>query len=155
MNSQFELAASSYTAEQEDADMARSEYHLPPQAVGFPALGAVDLSDLIALADNDTFSNGNSDFLSEIIELFLRLAPRLYATAAEAVREGDGASLARTCHKLESRAAFFGARRLGRVCRKLEDLGHAQQLQRAESQLDDLEDEIDRVHVALSRYLPR
>lgn len=97
-------------------------------------------------------SDAAQGFVQEVIELFVRLAPKLYTTAREAFVAGDGQSIARAAHKLKSQGAYFGAARLVQVCRQLEQQGYANQLARCERLLDDLEDELDRVVAALEPH---
>jgi len=97
-------------------------------------------------------SNAAEDFVKEVIELFVHLAPKLYSAAREAFVAGDPQSIARAAHKLKSQGAYFGAARLVQVCQKLEQQGYASQLARCERLLDDLEDELDRVVAALETH---
>lgn len=97
-------------------------------------------------------SESAQDFVHEVIELFVTLAPKLYKTAREAFLAGDAQSIARAAHKLKSQGAYFGAARLVQVCRQLEQQGYASQLARCERLLDDLEDELDRVVAALEPH---
>lgn len=97
-------------------------------------------------------SESAQDFVQEVIELFVTLAPKLYKTAREAFLAGDPQSIARAAHKLKSQGAYFGAARLVQVCRQLEQQGYASQLARCERLLDDLEDELDRVVAALEPH---
>jgi two-component system, sensor histidine kinase and response regulator len=92
-----------------------------------------------------------SDVVDELIELFFELAPQSYALVRAALAEGDCQSLGRAAHRLKSQAAYFGARRMAWVCRQLEQLGYEGRLARCGQLVDDLEDELDRVMLALSR----
>jgi HPt (histidine-containing phosphotransfer) domain-containing protein len=110
----------------------------------------IDLSELRRLSGET--ANDAQRFMSEVIELFLALAPEGYALARRACEAGDAQSLARAAHKLKSQAAYFGARRMVLVCRQLEQLGFSGQLARCEPLLDQLEDELDLVAVALEPH---
>jgi HPt (histidine-containing phosphotransfer) domain-containing protein len=87
--------------------------------------------------------------VANLVRLFLKLAPNHYEIACAALAAGDGASLARATQRLETQAAYFGARRLISVCRELARLGDHGELRRCAALLDDLEDELDRVTLAL------
>jgi HPt (histidine-containing phosphotransfer) domain-containing protein len=111
----------------------------------------IDLTELRKLS-GETAANDSQEFVCEVIELFLALGPESYAIARSACEAGDAQSLARAVHKLQTQAAYFGARRVVQVCRQLEQLGFRGQLTRCEPLLDQLEDELDRVVVALEPH---
>ena len=111
----------------------------------------IDLTELLKLGDA-TSDDSRPNFVHDIIELFLQIAPDIYETARAAVNDGDGRSLASATHKLKSQAAYFGAQRMSTVCRQLEELGHSGSMKRAEHLIDQLEDELDRVVAALQPH---
>jgi len=111
----------------------------------------IDLSQLYQLGDTATGDTARN-FVHDIIELFLQLAPEIYETARLALKDGDGQSLARAAHKLKSQAAYFGAQRMVLACRQLEQYGYEGQMARCERLIDDLEDELDRVVAALQPH---
>ncbi len=111
----------------------------------------IDLSELYRLGDTAT-GDTSRNFVHDIIELFLQLAPEIYETARAALKDGDGQSVARAAHKLKSQAAYFGAQRMVTVCKQLEEYGYTGQVQRCERLIDDLEDELDRVVAALQPH---
>jgi HPt (histidine-containing phosphotransfer) domain-containing protein len=128
--------------------MPVSEPRRAPVSPSVPRESPVDLSDLWGLGGS-TASEAGPNFVHDVIELFLRLAPENYAVARTALRHGDAQSLWRAIHKLKSQAAYFGAKRLVQACRTLEGPAYGGQLSRCERYLDDLEDGLDRVIVAL------
>jgi HPt (histidine-containing phosphotransfer) domain-containing protein len=111
----------------------------------------IDLDELLKLGDAKAGEAAES-FVEDVIALFMSSAPQLYATARTAFADGDPQSLGRAAHKLKSQAAYFSAARVVEVCRSLEQYGYADELARCEVLLDDLEDELDRVYVALERH---
>jgi len=111
----------------------------------------IDLDELLKLGDAKAGDAAQS-FVEDVIALFLSSAPQLYATARSAFVDGDAQSVGRAAHKLKSQAAYFSAARVVEVCRSLEQFGYTDQLARCEVLLDDLEDELDRVVVALQRH---
>jgi HPt (histidine-containing phosphotransfer) domain-containing protein len=132
--------------------MGASEERPDTKVRGFSTDSPIDLTDLEKLGGDDASIAGSSDFVHDIIELFLDLAPTIYADAVAAMTDGDGASMGRACHKLRSQAAYFGARRLVQVCQRVEDIGIAEDMGRAEAGIHDLEDELDRVSAALQPH---
>ncbi len=111
----------------------------------------IDLSQLYQLGDTASGDTARN-FVHDIIELFLELAPEIYQTANLALKDGDGQSLARAAHKLKSQAAYFGAQRMVLACRQLEQYGYEGQIGRCERLIHDLEDELDRVVAALQPH---
>lgn len=111
----------------------------------------IDLAELMRLGDTAN-GDGARNFVHDIIELFLELAPQIYERTRAAFAGNDPQSLARAAHKLKSQAAYFGARRMVHVCKQLEQLGYEGQLARCERLIDDLEDELDRVVAALQPH---
>jgi HPt (histidine-containing phosphotransfer) domain-containing protein len=111
----------------------------------------INLEELSRLGDAKE-GDSAENFVQEVIELFVHLAPQLYQTARDSFVAGDPQSVARAAHKLKSQGAYFGAGRLVQVCRQLEQHGYANQLGRCERLLDDLEDELDRVIAALAQH---
>lgn len=130
--------------------MVRGERILSSRTQSVPD-SPIDLSELSRLGGPQDSESAQS-FLQEVIELFVHVAPQLYKTAREAFIAGDPQSIARVAHKLKSQGAYFGAARLVQVCRQLEQHGYASQLPRCERLLDDLEDELDRVVIALEPH---
>jgi HPt (histidine-containing phosphotransfer) domain-containing protein len=124
------------------------------QDVAYTRESPIDLTDLHKLS-GETSSSDSREFVHEVVELFLTLAPETYQLARAACEAGDTQSLARAAHKLKSQAAYFGARRVVLVCRQLEQLGFRGQLARCEPLLDHLEDELDLVVVALQPHRGR
>jgi HPt (histidine-containing phosphotransfer) domain-containing protein len=114
----------------------------------------IDLDELLKLGDAKAGPDAES-FVHEVIELFMTSAPQLYSTARTAFADGDPQSVARAAHKLKSQAAYFSATRVVEVCRSLEQFGYRDELARCEVLLDDLEDELDRVMVALQPHRGR
>jgi HPt (histidine-containing phosphotransfer) domain-containing protein len=129
---------------------ASGERRLPVQ----PAIARespIDLAELCRLGDTAT-GDTSRNFVHDIIELFLTLAPDIYNTCKAAFADGDAQSVARAAHKLKSQAAYFGAQRMVHVCKQIEQFGYEGQVQRCERLLDDLEDELDRVVAALQPH---
>ena len=83
----------------------------------------IDLTELCRLGDTAT-GDTSRNFVHDIIELFLQLAPEIYNTTRAAFADGDSQSIARAAHKLKSQAAYLGAQRMVHVCKQIEQLGY-------------------------------
>lgn len=62
-------------------------------------------------------------FLQQILDMFMKQAPKDIAEIKEALEKGDFASLWKTAHKLKGTCLNIGASRLGALCRELESKG--------------------------------
>ena len=131
--------------------MPSSAEHLTAKTAGQSEDSPIDLEELHRLGDTKP-GDDSRNFVHDVIELFLTLAPQIYTTAREAFAAGDPQSVARAAHKLKSQAAYFSAERVVRVCRQIEHHGYSDDLAACESLLDQLEDELDRVVTALQPH---
>ncbi len=84
---------------------------------------------------------GGSEFVVEMIELFLENAPQRLATAREAFETGDTPTLHRAVHSLKSTAANLGARGLQAAAEAAEARAHDEDLDAMPPLLDDLDRE--------------
>jgi signal transduction histidine kinase/DNA-binding response OmpR family regulator len=92
---------------------------------------------------------GEPDFLTDLIDQFLREAPRQLAVLRKAVAQGDAKTLTREAHRLKGGCSIFGAHPMATLCGNLEARGRAGSLRGAESVLAQLESEFSRVHRSL------
>ena len=81
---------------------------------------AVDAALLQAL--RNTLGEDDPASLSDLLTLFLEDATGLLETTRRAAETGDRAALQRAAHTLKSTGAAFGAMRLSRLCRELEQM---------------------------------
>jgi two-component system sensor histidine kinase/response regulator len=84
---------------------------------------------------------GESDFLTEIIDLFIENTPPLISEIHKAFAEQNAVQLQRFAHKLKGSSANVGAKSMASLCEELEEIGLQQSILRAEPILNRLEDE--------------
>ncbi len=82
---------------------------------------AIDAAVLQAL--HNTLGEEDSASLNDLFTLFLEDASDLLEKTSRAAETGDRAALQRAAHTLKSTGAAFGAMRLARLCRELEQMG--------------------------------
>lgn len=92
---------------------------------------------------------GGSEFVVEMIELFLENAPRRLESARDALEGGDRGALHRAVHSLKSTAATMGGRGLEEVARAAEGRANDDRL----GEIPSLLDAMDREFVALREQL--
>lgn len=100
---------------------------------------AVDRSALVDLLD------GNPDLIISIIDSFLDDCPDYMETIRWAVEEEDTAALEREAHGLKGAAGSLRARPVTEAAQELEQIGHSGDFSEAESALETLEDEVERL----------
>lgn len=84
---------------------------------------------------------GGSEFVVEMIELFLENAPQRLESAREAFESGDIPTLHRSVHSLKSTAANLGAQLLRATAEAAEARAHEEDMDAIAALLDDLERE--------------
>jgi two-component system sensor histidine kinase/response regulator len=94
----------------------------------------------------------DSDFMNEIIEEFFQDTPRQLAIIQSSLSSGDAQALRRAAHSLKSNSASFGATHLHKLCKQLEDMGQAGELDGAAALTAEIEGEYQLVHHALEAY---
>jgi two-component system sensor histidine kinase/response regulator len=92
------------------------------------------------------------DFMDEIIEEFFQDTPRQLAIIQESLASGDAEALRRAAHSLKSNSASFGATHLHKLCKELEDMGKAGELDGAAALAAEVEGEYQSVHRELEAY---
>jgi CheY-like chemotaxis protein/HPt (histidine-containing phosphotransfer) domain-containing protein len=107
-------------------------------AANGPAGGDVKL-DSAALASLREL--GGDDFLGEVIDAFLADAPELIATLRRSLDEESPEELRRAAHTLKSNGATLGAGDFTELCRSLEQLAKAGELDGAAELVDRIEQE--------------
>ena len=68
---------------------------------------------------------GDVEFMAELVETYLDDAPKLLAAMQAALAASNAEDLRRAAHSLKSNSASFGAMRLSKKCKELEDMGKA------------------------------
>jgi CheY-like chemotaxis protein len=92
---------------------------------------------------------GDTELLSEIINLFLEDYPPLVAKIKEALQQGDSQLLEKTAHTLKGSVGNFGAESAVQAALNLENMGRTGDTTEAPQQLVNLERELMRLHEAL------
>jgi HPt (histidine-containing phosphotransfer) domain-containing protein len=98
---------------------------------------------------------GNSDFLTEVIGLYLEDAPRYLKRAQEAVSTLDSESLKRAIHSLKGSSGHIGARHLAALCLDLEIEATQGRSENFGKKMGLIEAESVRVHEALLSELSK
>ena len=78
---------------------------------------------------------GDVDFVAELVGTYFDDSPRLLAAMQAALSAGNAEDLRRAAHSLKSNSASFGAMRLSKKCKELEDMGKAGALECAAEQI--------------------
>jgi two-component system sensor histidine kinase/response regulator len=112
--------------------------------------------DQIMLARlRDLQEEGEPDILNELIELFLSDVPLQLAALREVVDAGGAHSVGRIAHTLRGSSGSMGATRMTTICSELEDVGASGDLSRAPELLERLEEEFERLRMALEAKIAR
>jgi HPt (histidine-containing phosphotransfer) domain-containing protein len=89
------------------------------------------------------------DFMAELITTYFDDSPRLLAAMQGAFSAGNAEDLRRAAHSLKSSSANFGALRLSKKCKELEDIGKAGVLEGAAEQIGQIVAEYEKARAAL------
>lgn len=100
---------------------------------------AVDHDALIALLD------GNPDLIVTIIDSFLDDCPDYMDAIRKAVEEENPKILEQKAHGLKGAAGSLRANPASEAARVLEEIGRSEDFSEAETALDSLEEEVDRL----------
>ena len=92
------------------------------------------------------------EFVLELIGIFLAETPKLIGTIGEALRAQDAHGLAVAAHTLKGSAMNLGAKQLGAVCLKLEQIGRSGAPAPAGTSTQEIEEEFGKVRVALEAF---
>jgi HPt (histidine-containing phosphotransfer) domain-containing protein len=98
-----------------------------------PEAEIIDQKTLAALLDS---LGGDVDFLKELADAYLDSTPGLLDAMRQAAAAGDAAGLQRAAHTLKTGSANIGALALAALCKQLEDMGRAGELDGAEPRID-------------------
>ena len=104
---------------------------------------ALDRDALINLLD------GNPDLITTIIDSFLNDCPDYMASIRAAVEDEEGEVLEREAHGLKGAAGSLRAVPTSEAAQVLEEMGHTGNFEEAESALDALEHEVERLKADL------
>ena len=93
---------------------------------------------------------GDPKLLKELVELFLVELPVLMTVLGQGVSAGDARLIERSAHKLKGSVGNFAAQHAFDAALKLERLGMEGKVSEAASAYDELEQEIDRLKLAMA-----
>lgn len=93
--------------------------------------------------------DGDDEFLADLIDTFLKDAPRMLSDMRQALEAGDAEVLRRVAHSLKSNSDSFGATALGDLCRGLEKMGKANALKGADALIARADAEFVQVQAAI------
>jgi two-component system sensor histidine kinase/response regulator len=96
--------------------------------------------------------NGNTALISKLVGLFRGDCPRMIAEIQSAVAARDAAALENAAHALKGSAGNFAAHRTVEAARRLEDMGHRNDLADAPAACSALENEIARLLATLDTF---
>ena len=108
-----------------------------------------DVIDRAALDSLLESVGGDADFVAELLEAYFDDSPRLLAAMQEALSAGNAADLRLAAHSLKSNSVNFGAMRLSKKCKELEDTGKAGVLEGAAEQIGQIVAEYEIAKAAL------
>jgi CheY-like chemotaxis protein len=95
----------------------------------------------------------DEQLLKEVIDIFLRDAPRSMQQMSEAVANGDAKRLERAAHTLKGSVGYFGAERTFRAAHRLEMLAKQGDLAAAGAGFAELKEALDRLEPELAAVL--
>ena len=87
----------------------------------------------------DLTEPGESDFLDELIQLFIDRSPTIIQDIREAASQRDYVKMSRSAHSLKGSCGNLGIRRLMACCEKIETLGTQGRIDEAASLLEELD----------------
>ena len=93
----------------------------------------------------------DSELLQELVEMFLEDYPPLLDKLKSAINNGDFESIERTAHTLKGSISNFAAHDAVKAAYEVESAGRSKGLTAAQSNLPLLEDQLDKLHAALSK----
>jgi HPt (histidine-containing phosphotransfer) domain-containing protein len=116
-------------------------------------MGETDVIDRAVLDGLLDSVGGDKEFVGELLQVYFEDSPQLVAAMRSALAAGNADEFRRAAHSLKSNSANFGAMQLSRVCRGLEEMGKAGNLDGAADQVLAMESEYARVKSALEAIL--
>jgi two-component system, sensor histidine kinase and response regulator len=98
--------------------------------------------------------DGDVELLEELVAVFMDESPRLLAAARAALEQRDAPALERAAHSLKGSVGNFCAPSAAEAARRLESLSREGDLDGASGALARLEDEMNRLWLALQKHRP-
>lgn len=118
------------------------------------------MTDLSSVLDTSALSqlielDEEGSVLVEVVETFLKDAPKHIAAMQQAISNNDAKLLDRSAHTLKSTAAAVGAVMLASICKEVEHIGRQGQVDPAKSSLPKVEEELKSAEAALALELAK
>ena len=135
-------------------DQLTTQQTLRPAAVAEPTWEVLDLNRLTELGRLDATAAGPG-LIGKLIEKFLRRIPVDLAELRAALHHGDMTEATWITHRLKGAAATVGSTGMVNLCEQLEVLARAGRVPAARDVFSRLEQEFDRVILALDAVVPR
>ncbi|MCS7066596.1 MAG: Hpt domain-containing protein [Fimbriimonadales bacterium] len=98
-------------------------------------------------------TNGDNEFIAELLSEFLNLAPELIGQIEQAIVQGDAHALTHAAHTLKGSARSVGAESFAHHALALEQMGRSAQLQHAPDALRSLNEQWEQLQRYLSDWL--
>lgn len=89
---------------------------------------------------------GDQEILNELRDLFLEHVPPLFSDIEEAANSADTESLATNVHSLKGACSTYGAPRLAMLCKQVELLARAGEMDAVKANFEHLRREYDQVY---------
>ncbi|MFY9555862.1 MAG: response regulator, partial [Blastocatellia bacterium] len=105
--------------------------------------------DARVIAELRELESPNSGFFNQLIDLFIAETPDRLSAMRDKLREGNPDALASEAHALKGSSANLGASRMAALCEILEEQGRGGSIAGAPALVSVLEEEFERVRVAL------
>jgi CheY-like chemotaxis protein len=118
-----------------------------------PDVSSEEAKDIFSLEQAMQNTDGDMELFREIIGLFLENYPRNMSDILDAIHKGDAPRLSQTAHALKGAVANFSADSAFQAALRLEQMGHANDLEESEEAYGVLEREVDRLRGALENHL--
>lgn len=134
-------------------DQPTTQQTVRPAAAAEPTWEVLDQNRLTELGGLDATADGSG--LGRLVETFLRRIPVDLAELRAALHHGDVTEATRITHRLKGAAATVGSSGMVNLCEQLEVLARAGPMPSARDLYSRLEQEFDRVMLALDAVVPR
>ena len=121
-----------------------------PEAASIPVPAADDPIDWTMIGDLVAMTP--SDFIADLLALFVRDSATALTDLRIAWREDDRAAWSRIAHKLRGSCATLGARAMMEICARMEDLDEGGLMESGEAMLEALEREFARTQEMLAEH---
>ncbi len=89
-------------------------------------------------------TDGDMEFLKELIEIFKADCPEKLAGISRAIKEKDFKAIDETAHSLKGSSGNLGLTCVYEISYKLEKMGKSENIEGAEETLKELEEEVER-----------